>query len=180
VISLSHFSIILGAIIVASRLPCLLAPEKFRPFVLAFPRSVVWGRILAAIATIWSAIFVYNAATGEWAQWRPWVVILAPVVYLAVIFYADQFLSVRAAAALILFVAKIGVDAADRSELQARFFVTILMYVWVVMAIVFAISPHLARDLTRFATANDTRWRIFCAISVLIGLVLIALGAFVY
>ena len=173
-------STLLGAAVIAGRLPGVIAPARFRELARRFPRSVLWGRILIGMAAIWAGIFMFKAATDDWAWARPLVVIGVPIAYWLVINFAEQYLAIRGLAALMLLVAKVAVDAADSSELPARLVVTVLAYLWVCAAMWMAAAPHQLRDLTGFVTANDTRCRIVCGIGALVGLALLALGLFVY
>jgi hypothetical protein len=173
-------STIVGAVIVAARLPGVVAPEKFREHALKFPRSVWWGRIVLAIAAVWAWIVMYGAASDEWAWARPFIVIGVPVAYWLVIQYGETFLAVRATAALMLLVAKLMVDAADLSELSSRLVVTVLAYLWVVAAAWMTIAPHQLRDVLQFMMANNNRCRITCSTGIAVGVLLVVLGLFVY
>jgi len=173
-------SAILGGVIIAGRLPGVVAPAKFRARAQKFPRSVLWGRVLIGIAALWAGIVMFNAATDDWAWAKPVVLIGVPIAYWLVIQYADQFLAIRGAAALVLLIAKVALDAADLSELPLRFIVTVLAYLWVCAAIWMAAAPHQVRDWINFVTANDARCRAACSAGVLVGVVLVTLGVFVY
>ena len=177
---LAMTSIVVGAAMIATRLPGVVAPARFREYMLQFPRSVLWGRILIGIAAIWAGIVMYRSATDEWAWAQPLIVIGMPVAYWLVIQYGNQFLAVRGAAALMLLVAKLMVDAADLSENPLRLVVTILAYLWVVAAAWMTISPHQLRDLIEFGMANNTRCRAACSVSIVVGAILVGLGLFVY
>ena len=173
-------SIIIGAAIIAGRLPGLIAPAKFSEHMRKFPRSVLWGRVLLAICAVWAGIVMFNAATDDWA-WAKWVVVIGvPVAYWLVVQFADQFLALRGLAALLLLVAKVAVDAADLSDKPIRLVVTVLAYVWVCVAMWMAAAPHQVRDMIGFVTANTTRCRIACFLGVCVGAVLIVLGLRVY
>lgn len=183
----------LGVFIVASRLPGLVAPARFREQMLKLPRSVLWGRVIFLVVALWAGFVLLGAAkeardetirmSGEAGIWglAPAVVVLGvPVAYWLVIQYAEQFLALRATAALMLLVANIVIRAADRSDLLARLVVTTFMYVWVVVGIWMAIAPHHFRNVIEWAMANDRRCRQVCAVGTTVGVVLIALGALVY
>ncbi len=133
-----------------------------------------------AICALWAGIVMYNAATDDWAWARPLVVIGVPIAYWIVIQFADQFLALRAMAALILLVAKLMVDAADLSELPMRLIVTVLAYIWVCVAVWMAGAPHQVRDVVGFVTANNTRCRLACLFGATVGLLLVVLGLCVY
>lgn len=173
-------SLVLGAAIVVARLPGVVAPAEYGAWLRRFPRSVWWGRVLMGIATLWAWIVVYHAATEEWAWTRPLIVVGFPVGYWLVIRFAEQFLAVRGAAALSMLLAKIVLDGADTSELPARLVVTVLTYLWVIVAIWFSIAPHHARDLIAFSTATQRRLRWISGLGVVVGVGLMALGLFVY
>ncbi|HUJ09134.1 MAG TPA: hypothetical protein VL171_03845 [Verrucomicrobiae bacterium] len=173
-------STLLGAAIIAGRLPGLVATAKFREQVQKFPRSVLWGRVLMGIAALWAGIAMFNAATDDWGWARPIVVIGVPIAYWLVIQFADQFLAIRGAAAIVLLVAKVVVDAADLSELPFRLVVTVFAYLWVCVAMWMAVAPHQVRDWIGFITANNKRCRLACSVAAAVGVLLIGMGLFVY
>jgi hypothetical protein len=173
-------STIIGAAIVAGRLPGVITPSKFGEHARKFPRSVLWGRVLLAICAVWAGIVMFNAATDDWA-WAKWVVVIGvPVSYWLVVQFADQFLALRGLAALLLLIAKVALDAADLSDKPLRLVVTVLAYVWVCVAMWMAAAPHQVRDVIGFVTANTTRCRAACFFGVCVGAVLIVLGLCVY
>lgn len=173
-------STILGIAIIVGRLPGIIAPAKFREHARKFPRSILWGRILIGVAALWAGIVMFNAATEDWAWARPVVVIGVPIAYWLVIQYADQFLAIRGTAALLLLIAKVVLDAADLSDLPSRLVVTVLVYLWVCVAMWMAVAPHQVRDRIGLMTANDTRCRMACGFGAAIGTLLVVLGLFVY
>jgi len=173
-------STIIGVASIAGRVPGIVAPEKFGECARKFPRSVLWGRILMGVCAVWAGIVMFNAATDDWAWARPLVVIGVPIAYFLVIQFADQFLALRALAALVLLIAKLMVDAADQSELPMRLIVTVLAYIWVCVAVWMASAPHQVRDVVGFVTANNTRCRLACFLGSLVGALLVVLGLCVY
>jgi hypothetical protein len=173
-------STILGATMIAGRLPGVIAPAKFSDHAQKFPRSVLWGRILMTICAVWAGIVMFNAATDDWAWARPFVVIGVPVACWLVLQFANQFLALRGLAALLLLVGKIALDAADLSDRPIRLVVTVLAYLWVCAAIWMAAAPHQVRDVIGFMTANNARCRAACFLGTAIGALLVVLGLFVY
>lgn len=173
-------SVIIGAAIIAARLPGILNPGRFRNWAVKFPRSVLWGRVLMGIAAPWAGLYMFQWARSEVPGLTPFIWPGVLVAYGLVVLFADQFLAVRGAAALGLLVAKVMVDAADTSELPARLVVTVLAYLWVLASIWMTIAPHQLRDAINFLMANDTRCRAICSFNAAVGAVLMALGLFVY
>jgi hypothetical protein len=177
---LALVSTLVGGLIVATRLPGAIAPAKFREHFLRFPRSTMWGRVLMGIAALIAWVVMYRAATDDWAWARPLILVGVPIAYWIVIQYASTFLAMRASAALMLLFAKQMVDAADLSDSPSRLIVTVFAYIWVVMAIWITVAPHHFRDMMQFFMANDKRCRLACSFGVLVGVLFLVLGVFVY
>ena len=173
-------STIIGAAIIAGRLPGVIAPDKFIAHARTFPRSVLWGRILMGICAVWAAIVMYNAAVDDFAWLKPVIVIGVPICYWLVIQFADQFLAIRGLAALLLLIAKVMLNAADLSDSPSRLIVTVLAYIEVCVAVWMASAPHQVRDWVNVVTANATRCRAACSLGTAVGVFLVLLGLFVY
>jgi len=152
--NLALISIALGTLMIVSRLSGIIAPEKFRKIATSFARSTSWGKFILAIAAIWAITIVYNDTSEAWDKARPYILIAIPVCYFLVVTFGQQFLALRAAAALLLLIAKVMLDAADQSESSFRLIMTVLSYVWVIIAIWAAGAPHHIRDLTNFLMAD--------------------------
>ena len=177
---LGLISSLVGGFLVLTRLPGLVSPARFREHAIRFPRSILWGRVLMGVAAAIAWVVMYNAATDEWKWARPFILVGVPIAYWLVIQYGNHFLAMRAAAALTLLVAKQMVDAADTSDLASRLFVTTLAYLWVVIAMWVTIAPHHFRDLIGYFMGSDRRCRAICGFGFGLGVVLVALGMFVY
>ena len=174
-------STIIGAAIIAGRLPGVIAPDKFIAHARKFSRSVLWGRILMGICAVWAGIVLYFfAAVDDFAWLKPVIVIGIPIAYWLVIQYADQFLAIRGLAALLLLIAKVMLNAADLSDSPSRLIITVLAYVEVCVAVWMASAPHQIRDWINFVTANATRCRAACSLGAAVGVFLVLLGLFVY
>src|SRR5436309_1027091 len=177
---LALVSTAVGGLIVAARIPAVVAPAKFREHAVRFPRSAVWGRVLMGIAAAIAWWIMYHAATDEWRWAQPLILVGVPVAYVLVINFAPNYLAMRGSAALMLMIAKQMVDAADASESPWRLIVTVLAYLWVIGAIWMTATPHHIRDFIGFWTANDNRCRLANGAGLVVGLALVALGVFVY
>jgi hypothetical protein len=173
-------SVIVGAVVIAARLPGVLAPAKYRDFAVKFPRNVFWGRILMGITALIVWPIMYEAASDEWAWARPLIVVGVPVAYFLVFQFTPHYLALRATGALMLLASKQMLVAADASESGLRLIVTVFAYLWVVAAIWMTAAPHHFRDLIGFVTANDRRCKLACSAGVAVGAGLMALGLFVY
>ena len=179
---LALVSTIVGGAMIAARLPGVIAPTRYRAFMVKFPRSVFWGRILISIvaAIVWVVMFRASRESDDWRWAQPVVVVGVPAAVYLMYRYGTHYLALRATAALLLLTAKVMVDATDVSELELRLLVTTLAYVWVVAAIWMTVAPHHFRDLIGWAMAEDDRCRKLSLAGVVLGAVLVLFGLFVY
>jgi hypothetical protein len=177
---LALVSTLVGAFIVAVRLPGIVAPTKYREQVSKFPRSVFWGRVLMGVAAFIAWVVMYRAASDDWAWARPFILVGVPIAYWIVIQYASTFLAMRASAALMLMAAKQMVDAADLSDQPLRLVVTVFAYLWVIAAVWITVAPHQHRDAAQILMADDKRCRVVCSVGVIVGGLFLALGVLVY
>jgi len=168
--------------VIALRLPGVLWPAKYRAFAVKFPRSLLWGRILIGIvsAIVWVVMYRAASESDEWQWTKPLIVVGVPVAFGLVYYYGVHYLALRASAALLLMLAKLMVDAADLSVSPLRLFITVLAYFWVIAAIWMTVAPHHIRDLIGWATVDDRRCRYLCSWGLVLGVVLVFLGIFVY
>ncbi|MCX7886732.1 MAG: hypothetical protein N3B01_05685 [Verrucomicrobiae bacterium] len=173
---------LVGIGLIAVRLPGVLAPARYRAFLVSFPRSKLWGRVLITVVglIVWVIMLRASRESDEWRWAQPFIVVGVPVVLYLIYRYGVHYLALRATAALLLLVAKQMVDAADLSETPLRLIVTVLAYVWVIAAMWMAAAPHHFRDLIGWTMASDRRCRRLCSAGVVFGGVLVGLGLFVY
>jgi hypothetical protein len=79
-----------------------------------------------------------------------------------------------------LLLAKLMVDTARWVESDWRLVIVTWAYVLAFVGMWFTISPWRMRDLLNWATANENRIKIGSAIRAAFGLLVLALGIFVY
>ena len=148
---------------------------------------------LMLINTIWTMIIVYTGQYGDFtftrgglginipeAVIRHSVFVLGPLFYLAVIFYADQYLAARGIGILLILAARPLLAAAFVEDSASRLVITVLAYVWVIGGMVFVAAPHRLRDMITWSTKTVERLRLLCVIRFVFGLVLIFLAFAVY
>jgi hypothetical protein len=100
--------------------------------------------------------------------------------YALIVWWLTEFLAVRGMALLALLSARLILDAAFDVETAARLVMTVTAYGMVVAGMWLTISPWRWRDALQFMLANDRRCRLVCAAAVAFGIVLVALGIWVY
>lgn len=159
----------------------LFAPARLRAGLAAFPRSVWPGRILAAIDLAWAAYELSRMHLGMFDAWKVHLYWLTPVAIGLCVVYLDELLSPRALGGFFLLLAGPVLDIARWHPSQWRLVVTVIAYIWIVMGLVFLLSPWWFRRLTPWLAGRDDKTvRITGTIKALLGLFLIALALIVY
>ncbi len=179
-VSLKWTAIIIGLICLAGHLPPAIAPERFGPVLKSLPRNYPLGVVLMLLATIWFVVLTGVMDLGEISNVRLQLMTAWAVAGVLVVIFVPGFLAARGLGCLMLLAAALTLDAAFLALTPLRYFMTVLAYIWVIVGMVLVYSPHLGRDAVLFVTATPQRFRAFAWPGVIFGVVLLALGIFVY
>jgi hypothetical protein len=179
-VSLRITAIVLGLLYLAAHLPGALAPKQAGAFARKMPRNYPLGVVLMLLATVWFVVLTGVMDLGEISNMRMQLMAVWAVAGILVVIFVPGFLAMRGLGCLLLMAAALMLDAAFLAQTPWRYVVTILAYGWVIKGMVLVYSPHLGRDMLNWATAAEGRLRALSWPGVVLGLVLIALGIFVY
>ena len=178
---LSVVALLIGLLALTGGVISLLAPAKIRAGVAAFPRSIWPGRILAAIDLVWAAYELTRMHLGMFDAWKVHLYWLTPVAIVLCVVYLDELLSPRALGGFLLLVAGPVLDIARWHPSNWRLVITVLAYLWILLGLVFLLSPWWFRRISIWLTGRgDNAVRIIGAIKAAAGLGLIALALLVY
>ena len=179
-ISLKIVAIIIGLLAIAGHLPPALAPGRFGPLLRALPRNYPLGVVLMLAATIWFTTLTGLMDLGEISNVRVQLMAVWAVAGVLVVIFVPGFLAARGLGCLLLLAAALVIDAAFLVDTPARYVMTLLAYYWVIAGMVLVYSPHFWRDAINYMTKTPQRLRAASWPGVVFGVVLIALGIFVY
>ena len=179
-VSLKITAIIIGLLCVLAHLPFALAPLRFTPLARGLPRNYPLGVVLMLSATLWFVTLTGMMDLGEISEWRVRLMAVWAVAGALVVIFVPAFLAARGLGCLLLLGAAVVLDAAFLATTPWRYVMTLLAYYWVIAGMVLVYSPHLWRDAIQFVTATPQRFRLFSWPGVVFGVLLIALGVFVY
>jgi hypothetical protein len=177
---LSTLSILLGAGMALPQVYALANPKGFTASVRAFPRSLMWGYLLMALATGW---FLYNVNAEEIADFatiKRGLMFAFGAIGIGTCLYVTDFLAIRGLAVLMLLLAKTIVDTARWHESDWRLVLITWAYLMVFLGIWLTISPWRARDFIQWGTATEARLKILSGIRLAFGLLLVILGFAVF
>ena len=179
-VSLKITAILIGLLAVAGHLPPALAPERFGPILRSLPRNYPLGVALMLVATLWFATLTGLMDLGEISGVRAQLMAAWTISGVLVVIFVPGFLAARGLGCLLLLGAAVVLDAAFLVTTPWRYVMTLMAYYWVIAGMVLVYSPHLWRDAINYATKTPQRLRLFSWPGAVFGLVLIALGIFVY
>ena len=129
-LSLHTVGLIVGLLLLASHLIALVRPEQTKGWLLKLPRSRPLGIGLLAVDAVWTFWLVSNMDLGEFSQFRTWLQIGVPIVFVLTLFFVDEFLAVRALGIMALLAAEPILSACFLRPETARLLLVILAYVW--------------------------------------------------
>jgi uncharacterized protein YjeT (DUF2065 family) len=179
-VSLKITAIIIGLLALAGHLPAALAPARFAPLLRSLPRNYPLGIVLMLSATLWFTTLTGLMDLGEISSARVQLMAVWTIAGILVVIFVPGFLAARGLGCLLLLGAAVVLDAAFLATTPWRYVMTIMAYYWVIAGMVLVYSPHLWRDAINYVTRTPQRLRLFSWPGALFGVLLIALGIFVY
>jgi uncharacterized protein YjeT (DUF2065 family) len=179
-VSLKITAIIIGALCILGHLPLALAPQKLGALLRTLPRNYPLGVVLMLSATLWFTTLTGLMDLGEISGARMQLMAVWAIAGVLVVIFVPAFLAARGLGCLLLLAAAVVLDAAFLATTPWRYVMTLLAYYWVVAGMVLVYSPHLWRDAINYVTQTPERLRLFSWPGAVFGVVLIALGIFVY
>ena len=179
-VSLKITAIIIGLLAFIGHLPPALAPAKFGPILRSLPRNYPLGVVLMLAATAWFTTLTGLMDLGEISSARLQLMCVWAIAGVLLAIFVRDFLAARGLGCLLLLAAALVLDAAFLATTPWRFVMTLMAYYWVIAGMVLVYSPHLWRDAINYVTQTPQRLRLFSWPGVLFGVLLVALGVFVY
>ena len=174
--SLRTVGLLAGFALLASHIFALVAADRLKPWLQAFPRSRSAGIVLCTIAALWA---FWLAATMDLGEFTPNRTLICGVVIAGAVMvplFAEEFLSVRALGILALLAAEPLLGAAFLRPEQTRLLLVILAYAWAIAGLVFVGAPYLLRDAVNWILAAPGRYRLVAWAGVGYGLLLIVVS----
>lgn len=171
--SLRTVGLLAGLGLLAAHLFALLASDRVKPWLRAFPRSRPAGRVLCSAAALWAFWLAATMDLGEFTPNRTLIcgVVLAGAVMVPL--FAEEFLSVRALGILALLAAEPLLGAAFLRPEQTRLLVVLLAYAWAVAGLLLVGAPYLLRDAIDWLLAAPGRYRLTAWAGIAYGLLLV-------
>lgn len=178
--NLSQITIVLGLVALSVSIYGMLNQEKVKNWMLAFPRSNVWGYILMGVSTGWF-LYNFNAENiADFARIQNLMLLLFLSVGVGTMLWVKDFLAVRGLSIFIILLAHSIVELTREVPSSARLVMVVLSYLYVISGIVFTIRPYIMRDVILWATYSVSRFKILLVARGVVGVILIVLGLTAY
>ena len=154
----------------------LVNPTLVQSIAKQLPRSRIAGLVLLTLALLWSIWLLATIEMGEFSSFRRPLLIAAPIGYILVIRFVDEFLAVRALGILCLLAAEPLIDAAFLRYEFSRLVVTVFAYLLVLAGLFWVTMPYLLRDQINWTTGSSMRWRLVNGAALIYGAVTLVLA----
>ena len=168
-LSLQLAGIAAGIFLLLVSLPGLLMPAAVREPLVRLPRSFPAGVAILTIVFLWSFWLLATMEMGEFSSFRKPLLFAAPVGYILVLRFVNEFLAVRALGILFLLSSEPLLDAAFLRYENSRLLVTVFAYVLIVAGLFWVTMPYLLRDQINWITRTATRFRAVSVLGVIYG-----------
>ncbi len=172
--SLSTICMVFGVLLLALGLPALATPRPVATLWRRFPRSIWPGRVLAALALAWSALWLMAMPLGPLMVIRKYMAVLLVVAIAAVWFLCEELLSCRAVGGLLALSPTLLLSAAQWHPSPLRYIPLIVGYLFAIAGMFVIAQPYHLRDVLHWCAATPGRTRLGGAVLVLLGVLLLA------
>ncbi|MSU62188.1 MAG: hypothetical protein EXS31_07310 [Pedosphaera sp.] len=177
---LSTLTIGLGLVYSLPHIFALLKPAAFTGAAQKFPRCEKTGYVLTILGTLWFLANVQSETISDFTSYKNIMLLGFGAVGLLACLFVKDFLAIRGLAIVLLVAAKLILDTARWHESQWRLVLSVLAYGWIIAGIWLTISPWRLRDWLNWVTKSHARLRLFSTVRLAFGLLLLALGLFVF
>lgn len=172
-LSLEYALILVGVLLVAGHLLAMVAEERCKWFLRAFPRNGYWGNVLYTVAAVWFAGLVQWTDLGEFSSMRRGLLLATIIAFVAGLRWMREFLAVRALGMVLLLGAEPLLESAWMRPEGGRLLLVGLVYAWILSGLFFVGMPYVMRDAVAWVTAERTRWRLMSLAGMIYGLALL-------
>lgn len=156
------------------------APEAALSWLKKFPRNAPAGWVLTVVDMAWVTWRLYQTPLGRFEHLRPGLYILVPVVTILIIKCMDELLAPRALGGLFLLLGSPLIEAARLNDSKWSLVITVLAYIMVVKGIVLVLNPYQLRKKQEKFISSPSACRNWGIVGLVISLLVIGLGLFVY
>ncbi len=173
-------ALVVGIFLILIHAIALLWESNLRDKLKALPRSQNAGTILLTIGFIWAYVVATCIDLGDFERLRWLAQFACPVIYVAMLFWVNDYLGARALGILTLLAACPLLDAAwmktIRLEHDSRWVLNLVCYVWLTLGMFWIGMPYTLRDQIAWVQKFQARYRGLAFVGLAYGTALVVMS----
>ena len=173
--SLSTAALIVGVILLIVHLAAFVKAPVAMEKLKTVPRSQGIGTIFLTIDFIWAFVVATSIELGDFERLRWLAQFSVPVIYVAMLFWVNDYLGARAIGIFLLLAVCPVLDAAWLKT-DSRWVLNILCYVYLTLGLFWIGMPYTLRDQIAWATRTAGRYKGLVLAGASYGLLLVILA----
>jgi len=178
--TLQGITIIIGVIALIIGGMGVFASDILKQKIKEFPRSSVPAWIFLALCCLLGAREALQMNMGFLNEYKKAIYIISPAVFVASVIYMKELLAPRALGGFLLLIAVPILRIASQSGVPYFQIISTIVYIWILYGLLLLMSPWYFRKINKPLLDSPTLFKIAMVGKMIVGLLLIGLGIFVY
>jgi hypothetical protein len=174
-LTLQTAGLLVGLLLLLTHVAALLKEPVLRAKLKELPRSQNVGTILLTIAFVWGYIVATCIDLGDFERLRWLAQFSCPVIYVAMLFWVNDYLGARSLGILLLLAACPPLDAAWLKA-DSRWVLNLICYVWLTLGMFWVGMPYTLRDQIAWVLKSPGRYKALAIAGIAYGAVLIVMS----
>ena len=177
--SMSTAALVVGLLMILGHVAALVKAPSVMEKLKTLPRSQNIGTTILTIDCLWAYVVATSIELGDFERLRWLAQFSVPVIYVAMLFWVNDYLGARAIGILLLLAVCPALDAAGIT-MEHRWVLNLLLYVWLTLGLFWIGMPYTMRNNIAWATKTAGRFKSLALAGALWGVVLVALSITVW
>lgn len=179
-LSLQTVGMAVGLALIAVHILALVKAPAVMEKLKTVPRAQNIGTVFLTIDFIWAWVVASSIELGDFERLRWLAQFSVPVIYVAMLFWVNEYLGARAIGIFFLLAVCPVLDAAFLKPPSSRVILNLLCYIWITLGLFWIGMPYTMRDQIAWATRTAGRYRALALSGVGYGVVLVVLALVFY
>ena len=172
-LSLRTVGLCVGVVMLALHVWALMSPAGAKEFLRKLPRNQTVGTWFLTAAFILGVMVATSMDLGDFARMRYVAQLAMPLMFLALLFYCNEYLGARSIGIFLLLAACPILNAAFLQPPASRILLSGIAYVWIILGLFWVGMPFTMRDQISWLTKSSGRQQLAALAGAAYGLVLI-------
>ncbi|HWB05518.1 MAG TPA: hypothetical protein VG796_21045 [Verrucomicrobiales bacterium] len=179
-LSLQAAALVTGIVLIIIHVLALAKAPAAMEKLKTVPRSQNIGTVFITVDFLWAWMVASSMELGDFERLRWLALFSVPVIYIAMLFWVNEYLGARSIGIFLLLAPCPLLDAAFLKGTDARVFLSILCYVWITLGLFWIGMPYTMRNQIAWVTRTAGRFKGFAAAGIAYGIVLTVIALTLY